>query len=334
MEELKENQSVQSSSLNTLPKKVTKDDLDLEQNSKKSKTFYWIKLAIVLIFSPFLVAFTSYSLIAPNKFNVGGVAGIAVLINAISNNAIPQSIVVFAVNLPLMIWAFFRVRKKFVVITAINIVMQTLWLLVFENFMPNFKLEFVGNGEKIFAAIAAGLCFGVAITFSFKIGGSTGGGDILALMVQKKMKSSSIAWVLFTINAIIISASIFVYYDPAQTLAVNVLPIMMAAFESFIESKTINAINQGMQSAIEFRIITDKPDEMAHALMHELSRGVTMLPAKGMYTKQDHAMLLCIVTPRQVVTLKKVMQSVDPDSFAVMTNVSQVLGLGFYQSEV
>lgn len=334
MEELKENQSVQSSSLNTLPKKVTKDDLDLEQNSKKSKTFYWIKLAIVLIFSPFLVAFTSYSLIAPNKFNVGGVAGIAVLINASSNNAIPQSIVVFAVNLPLMIWAFFRVRKKFVVITAINIVMQTLWLLVFENFMPNFKLEFVGNGEKIFAAIAAGLCFGVAITFSFKIGGSTGGGDILALMVQKKMKSSSIAWVLFTINAIIISASIFVYYDPAQTLAVNVLPIMMAAFESFIESKTINAINQGMQSAIEFRIITDKPDEMAHALMHELSRGVTMLPAKGMYTKQDHAMLLCIVTPRQVVTLKKVMQSVDPDSFAVMTNVSQVLGLGFYQSEV
>ncbi len=334
MEELKEEQTVQSPPLDTLPKKVTKDDLHLEQNSKKSKIFYWIKMVIVLIFSPFLVAFTSYSLIAPNKFNVGGVAGIAVLINAISNNAIPQSIVVFAVNLPLMIWAFFRVRKRFVIITAINIMMQTLWLLVFENLMPNFKLEFAGNGEKIFAAIAAGLCFGVAITFSFKIGGSTGGGDILALMVQKKMKSTSIAWALFTINAVIIFASLFVFYDPAQTLAVNVLPIMMAAFESFVESKTMNAINQGMQSAIEFRIITDKPEEMAHALMHELSRGVTMLPAKGMYTKQAHAMLFCVVTPRQVVTLKKVMQSVDPDSFAVMANVSQVLGLGFYQSEV
>lgn len=334
MEELQETQNTQSAPTNELPKKITKEDLNLEEKTKKNKTMYWVKMVIVLIFSPFLVAFTSYSLIAPNKFNVGGVAGIAVLVNAISGDSIPQSFVVFAVNLPLMIWAFFRVRRKFVVITAINIAMQTVWLLIFENFMPNFKLEFIGNGEKIFAAIAAGLCFGVAITFSFKIGGSTGGGDILALIVQKKMKSSSIAWALFTINSTIIASSLFVFYDPSQTLAINVLPIMMAAFESFIESKTINAINQGMQSAIEFRIITDKPEEMATALMNELSRGVTMLSAKGMYTKQDHAMLLCVITPRQVVSLKRVMQSVDPDSFAIMANVSQVLGLGFYQSEV
>ena len=319
--------------LNPLPKKVTKDDLDLAKKTKKNKTIYWVKLVLVLIFSPLLVAFTSYSLIAPNRFNVGGVAGIAILVNAISKNTIPQSLVVFAVNLPLMIWAFFKIRRRFVVITTINIVMQTFWLFVFENFMPDFKIEFLGNGEKIFAAIAAGLCFGVAITISFKIGGSTGGGDILALIVQKRMKSNSIAWVLFSINCTIICASIFVYYDPAQTLAINVLPIMMAAFESFIESKTITAINQGMQSAIEFKIITDKPDEMSRALMQELSRGVTMLPAKGMFTKQEHAMLFCVVTPRQVGTLKRVMNAVDPDSFAIMANVSQVFGLGFYRSE-
>ena len=107
----------------------------------------------------------------------------------------------------------------------------------------------------------------------------------------------------------------------------------MAAFESFIESKTITAINQGMQSAIEFKIITDKPEEMSNALMQQLSRGVTMLPAKGMFTKQEHAMLFCVVTPRQVGALKRVMNSVDPDAFAIMANVSQVFGLGFYHSE-
>ena len=73
---------------------------------------------------------------------------------------------------------------------------------------------------------------------------------------------------------------------------------------------------------------------MAKALMKELSRGVTALPATGMYTRITHTMLLCVVSRRQVVTLKRIMKQVDPDSFAVMSNVSQVLGLGFYTEEI
>jgi uncharacterized membrane-anchored protein YitT (DUF2179 family) len=109
---------------------------------------------------------------------------------------------------------------------------------------------------------------------------------------------------------------------------------MMSAFELYVESKINESITNGFQSAIEFRIITDKPDEMAQALMRELSRGVTMLPATGMYTTEEHPMLLCVISRRQVATLRKVIKTVDPDSFAVMTGVSQVLGLGFYTSEL
>ena len=90
----------------------------------------------------------------------------------------------------------------------------------------------------------------------------------------------------------------------------------------------------GFQSACEFKIITDKPEEMAEALMHELSRGVTSIPATGMYTKVTHSMLLCVVNRRQISTLRRVMKRVDPDSFAVMSNVSQVLGLGFYSDDL
>ena len=64
--------------------------------------------------------------------------------------------------------------------------------------------------------------------------------------------------------------------------------------------------------------------------MKELSRGVTALPATGMYTKYTHTMLLCVVSRRQVVTLRRIMKSIDPDAFAVMSNVSQVVGLGFH----
>ena len=109
---------------------------------------------------------------------------------------------------------------------------------------------------------------------------------------------------------------------------------MMSAFEAYIESRTNETVTNGFHSAREFRISTDKPEEMAKALMKELSRGVTALPATGMYTRITHTMLLCVVSRRQVVTLKRIMKQVDPDSFAVMSNVSQVLGLGFYTSEM
>jgi uncharacterized membrane-anchored protein YitT (DUF2179 family) len=166
---------------------------------------------------------------------------------------------------------------------------------------------------------------------ALKTGGSTGGTDILAVIIQRKIGASSISWMLFSMNCIIIGFSIFVF--PGETLALTLLPIMMSAFESYIESKTIDSVTNGFQSAIEFRIITDKPEEMSHALMLELGRGVTSLPATGMYTKEEHAMLLCVVSKRQIMALRRIMKSIDPDSFAVMSTVSQVLGLGFYTAE-
>jgi uncharacterized membrane-anchored protein YitT (DUF2179 family) len=73
---------------------------------------------------------------------------------------------------------------------------------------------------------------------------------------------------------------------------------------------------------------------MADALMRELSRGVTSLPATGMYTGVQHSMLLCVISRRQVNALRRVMKSIDPDSFAVMSNASQVVGQGFYSPEI
>ena len=214
--------------------------------------------------------------------------------------------------------------------------MQSVWLFLFEQFLPDFRIAFTegGEAEKIFAAIAAGLCIGTAIGLAFKVGGSTGGMDIAAVMIQKKFNATSIAWTIFAINFVVICASLFVFYDGDKALAYNLLPIMLSAFESYIESKTNESLTNGFQSAREFRIITDKPEEMAQALMRELSRGVTAVPATGMYTKLTHTMLICVVNRRQVATLRRIMKKVDPDSFAVMSNVSQVLGLGFYTEEL
>ncbi len=315
-----------------LPKKITKEDFHNLAVSKKGKILYWSKTVVLLLISSFLVSFTAYCLITPNQFTIGGASGIAILLNVAFG--VPQSVIVFAINFPLIVLAFFFVKKKFAILTASHIGLQTLWLVLLENVFPNFEIRFADNGEKIFAAIASGICIGVAIALAFKIGGSSGGADILAVIIQKKCAATSIAWMLFIINCIIIGISIFVFYDAENSIAYNLLPLMMSAFESYVESKTNDSLTNGFHSAIEFRIITVKPDEMAKCLMKELSRGVTALPAVGMYTKENRTMLLCVINRRQVATLKRVMKSVDPDSFAVMSNVSQVLGLGFFSEEM
>lgn len=317
----------------SLPPKITKADITKEKESKKGKFFYWTKVVLYLLVSSFLVSFSAHALIAPNEFTIGGVSGIAILLSVATAGKIQQSIVLFSINLPLVVLSFFFVRKKFALLTTANIALQTLWLVVLENAFPTLQIEFAENGEKIFAALAGGICIGTAVALAFKIGGSTGGADIVAVMIQKKISAGSIASMLFIMNCVIIGASLFVFYDSEKLLAYNLLPIMMSAFESYIESRTNESMTSGFHSAVEFRIITDKPDELSRAIMHELSRGVTAIPATGMYTKNTRSMLLCVVSRRQVTTLKKLMKSIDPDSFAVTSKVSQVLGLGFYSEE-
>ena len=315
----------------SLPPKITKENIDPLAGSKKKVVLQWIRALVYTMISAFLVSIAAYSLISPNNFTIGGVSGIAILLNIALKWDL--ALLVFVLNAPLIVLSFFYVKKKFAVLTSLNVLFQSLWLLLIELVFPDLKIEFALQVERIFAAIAAGLCIGLAIVLAFKVGGSTGGADILAVIIQKKLAAASIAWILFAFNCLVIGASFVVFYDKNASIAYNLLPIMLAIFESYIESKTNESMTNGFQSAIEFRIITNKPDEISTAVMQELSRGVTALSAKGMYTKEDRSMLVCVVSRRQVPTLKRVIHEIDPDAFVVMSNVSQVLGLGFYTSE-
>ena len=324
----------------TLPRKLTKEDFD-HTKRKRDKFLIWLKAILYTIISAFCIAFAADTLLGPNKFTIGGATGISVLIYEATggeNGGFSKAITLACINVPLVILSFFFVKKKFAVLSALNIGAQNLFMLLFEKCID---LEIVfpgGEPSKIFAAIASGLLVGLAISLAFKVGGSTGGADILSVMIQRKIKSNSISTILFTINCVVIGSSIFVFkpkgdIDAATKVGLMLMPVVLAAFEAFMEIRTYEALLNGSLSAVEFRIITDKPDEMANAIMHELSRGVTAIPATGMYTKITHTMLVCVVSKRQVTTLQRIMKTVDPDSFAITTKATQVLGLGFYRTE-
>ena len=328
-----------------LPPKITKDNIDPDAGTRKGTILSWVRSMVYTLLSSFLISIAVYSLITPNEFTIGGVSGLAVLANVASEGKIPLSAVSLGLNVPLIILAFFLVKRRFAIVSTINILTQSGWLVIMEEALPNFHITFPGGeASKMLAALAAGLLVGVSIALAFKAGGSTGGADIIAVMIQKKCKATSIAWMLFIINCIVIVSYVIVTNmtvfeipkndDGTLNYGVLFLPIIMSTFESYIESKTNETISNGFQSATEFRIITSKPDEMATALMRELSRGVTGIPAQGMYTKESRTMLLCVVNRRQVPTVRRIAKEVDPDSFVVMAKAAQVLGLGFYTSDI
>ncbi len=313
--------------LPALPPKKTKESF-LPTGSPKEKVWYAVKTLLLLSFSSFLVALSSYCLIAPNNFAVGGITGVAIILEKATNGKIPQSVSIFSINFPLLFISFFVVKRKFALLSLANVTLQSVFLSLMENLgMPRLIFE-----EKIFAALAGGIGIGTAIALAFKIGGSTGGMDVIAVIVQKKFPAPSIAWMLFILNCIVIASSFFVYRVPGDATQ-SILPLIMAACEQYVESKANDTITNGFHSAIEFRIITDKPEKMALEIISRLGRGVTSVPATGMYTHETHSMLICVIHRRQINTFRKLLKEVDPDSFAVMSGVSQVLGLGFFSGE-
>ena len=289
----------------------------------------YIQTALYVLASSFLIAFPAYCLLEPNCFTIGGVTGIAIMVNHAIG--IDQSALIFCINMPLLIFSYFYVKKKFAILTIVNVLLQTAWLKLLELGVPT--IVFPDEGTKIFAAIAAGVCIGASVALALKAGGSTGGIDVIAVIVQKKFSAGSIAQMILLLNSIVIGSSFFVFKQSDANLAINLLPILLSLFEAYIESKANDSITNGFQSAVEFRVVTTKPEEMAEALLTELSRGVTCVPAKGMYTKEDKGLLMCVISRRQINAFKRVIQRVDPNSFAVLSNVSQVVGLGFYHTE-
>ena len=312
---------------NALPQKNAKLP---DTQSKRYKTFEWLHSGLLILASSILIALSVHCLINPNGFTIGGIAGLSVTVSYITNGAIKPSLIVFCLNAPMLVVSYFFVKRKFAILSIANSLLQSFWLAIFEiSKIP--VVEFHDSGLRIFAAVATGVCLGAAVAFALKAGGSTGGLDVLAVMIQKKTSFSSITQVIAILSSSVIVLDFFVRLDVAQDLSIRLLPILLSLVEVYFERKTNDSITNGYRSAIEFRVITDKPEEIANALMTELSRGVTAIPAKGMFMKEEHTLLFCVVSRNQINAFKRIIKRIDPQSFAVLSNVSQVVGLGFYQ---
>ena len=249
----------------------------------------------------------------------GGVSGLAIIVKnmgkALTGQEIPLWLTTTVLNIPLFLAAIYIQGLK----PVFKTLFATASLSLFLAIVPSFT---VVENDLFLAAVFGGLLSGVG--FGLVLGGqaTTGGTDLLAALIRRRMKQYSVAQLLQVLDGLIVLGG-------AAVFGLNYALYAMVAV--FFVSKVSDMIIEGWKFSKQAFIITDKTEEIAARLLSDLDRGVTSLYARGMYSKQERQVLFCVVSKKEIVRLKELIGEMDPKAFVIVSDVREVLGEGFVE---
>lgn len=245
----------------------------------------------------------------------GGVTGIGLLLEY--TFGIPVGVVVFLLNIPLLLIGSRKLNKSFIIYTTFGMISLSLSLIITK---PLSHLPSLDNLDLLLYCIYGGVLCGVGYGLVFLRHGSTGGTDIITMLIRKKYSNYNIGGLGFSLNLVIIliGASISGIPEGLYTLV-----------SLFIQSIVLDKMLKGFSSKKLLLILTVKEDEIIDYVINDLNRGITSLFAEGEYTHDRKKMLYCIVTSRQMIELKTAIHCIDPGAFITIVDASEVRGKGF-----
>lgn len=260
---------------------------------------------------------------APNDVAPGGVSGLATLLNYISRQRLPFELPIgllsILINLPLLIAAWLKLGRRFTGRTLVCTVLSSLWVDIFAELVPPFR------GEMILIAIFGGALMGLGIGLILSRGGTTGGSEIVASLLERRWPHIPIGKLILAVDGVIIALSAVVYGQLESPLYAVVLV--------FISSQVTDWVVYGGRRGKMAMVLSAHTDQLTQRVMTDLDRGVTLLKSVGGYTGREQDMLLCAVSREQVYALKRLVFSVDPDAFFMMLTTDEVVGFGWQEPE-
>jgi uncharacterized membrane-anchored protein YitT (DUF2179 family) len=270
--------------------------------------------------------------LTPNHMIGGGVTGFASIIDYAFG--IDIAITYFVLNIILLIVGTKVLGTGFGFKTIYAIFMTSFMLAVTKEFIPaDFVTEF-SQDSKIVCTVLGGIMAGVGIGLSMSQGGSTGGTDIIAL-VWCKFKPASPGRVILIIDLIIITSSLLFpsYADEAATQLIpfneKIAIVVYGLMQVTVCGYAIDLYISGSKQSVQVFIFTKKVEEMADAIAFDMKRGVTMIPAKGWFSKEDKQVLMVVTRKTDLNLLLRYVKSIDPDAFLSVSSVMGVYGQGF-----
>lgn len=269
---------------------------------------------IGLIMACMIMAVGLNMFLVPKTIAPGGLSGLSVVISKLTG--FPVSNILFTISTPLLLFSVKILGKKDAIKTFIGMAILTLSLKVTE---PLSTISLTDN--TLLAAISGSILVGLSLGILFRIDASTGGTDLIALMLNRIIPSIPVSKCLSMIDGTVVVL--------AGVVNMNFETGLYSAIALYIMVKIIDTITAGFDYAKAFFIITEKKDVLQDAII-ELNRGITILDAKGGYTNEDKNVMLVVVNQKkQEVALKKMVKELDEKSFIIVTDVYEVLGKGF-----
>lgn len=270
-------------------------------------------LDILIIFAAScLSAVGLHMFINPAGFAPSGVDGIATMLDSMFGINMGYTSLLF--NVPLLIIAWFLLNKKYVVYTLTYTVTSSLLLILAERID---LYQYVTETNTWLAVVTSGFLLGLRTGILIKHGGSSGGIDIVACIIQKKRPYFNVETLISIISYLIIGVSFFVYG--------NLESILMSITQTVVFNFTMNAVLKPTRNAIEVKIITNNAEELKQDILHELKHGATVLKCRGMYTDDERDMVVTLINIRQLNELMQISRKY-PNSFIYYDNVNGVWG--------
>ena len=268
----------------------------------------------------------------------GGVTGLSIGINYLTNEKISVGTAFLIMNIPLSLWGLKVLGKQFIIRTFYGVAINSFFIDLLQGKIP--YLEFIRfddleaiqtmvKNDFFLFIIAGGILMGLGIGIVLKFQGSTGGFDIVAAIAKKKFNlKPGHVFRLIDFFVIIIGGFILHFKEispdrPAFTLALYAFVLL------FCSTRLIDTIIDGFDYANSAIIISTKYNEIANSIMDKLSRGATAFYGKGLYMNVDRKIIFTVIARREITLLTETVKKIDPKAFMIVNNVHEVLGEGF-----
>ena len=279
---------------------------------------------LIIMAGVFILAAAITLFLEPNNLVTGGASGLGIIIRgameqvpALRNYQPPLWLTNTLINAPLLFLGAKARGRVFITRTLFATLFFSVSLYI-STYIPPVNLE-----DMFLSSIFGGVICGVGIGLAFRNNATTGGSDLAASIINRYHKRFSVAKSMFVIDAAIIALGLFVF---------GVENALYSIISVFVSSKAVNMVLEGLSYSSAAFIISEESDRVADVLMNNLNRGVTALYGRGHYTRADKNILLCVVGVKQLPLLKKLVNTVDPKAFVIVTDVREVLGEGFEDS--
>lgn len=286
------------------------------------------KLLAKLIDIPYLIiAGIVYSaaynmFLVPGNIFVGGIGGLATVWNVLYG--FPTGLVIFILNVPLIIGFMVVYGVRSSIKSIIGIATGSVFVYIAELF-DLFPPAFANPGEnKLLYAIFGGVTLGVSIGLFFSRGFTTGGTDIVALLLKPKFKKLS------TSNLILITDVVTITY--AAIAMKDWLTVLYSFVAVLMSTGVLGLVAGGFDKGGILYIFSQHNEEIANEISSRLGRGVTMLDGMGWYTKKQDKIIMCVVKKSEIYQLKLIVREIDPGAFMIVSESMETIGQGFKQS--